>query len=413
MRRRKAATPTLLRLLLLLHVFCDVSKGLVLPSSASWGRMPSRRLNHSLRPAHIRCALPPIDAQAEVGQILREAQLEEDIAEITEMSAGFCNWVYRVDLVTSGPIVVKLFSPLAKLRLQPDLRGVGDETASDEGLGPRLLHRSADGLVTQYIVGDTLTEADMHADGSNLPATIAPKLAAFHGPPQQLKEDEPPILWCFLDAMVEHIAKAEEALPEGITLRQIKGEVARMRARCDALALPIVRGHGDLKPSNVMMVRAAEEAVGADEAISFIDFELSGRHYRGYDLFKLFRTAAKPSTRNMRAFFQHYLAAADADADIGAAAAATSPSATALALELDVLQAEAFAAEPLTWLEAAVFFLFAICVYPEHSSDWVHLAHDRWSRYLASAEAVEHGGEAARALLDARAKLCAAQSAHA
>ena len=60
--------------------------------------------------------------------------------------------------------------------------------------------RSADGLVTQYIVGDTLTEADMHADGSNLPATIAPKLAAFHGPPQQLKEDEPPILWCFLDA---------------------------------------------------------------------------------------------------------------------------------------------------------------------------------------------------------------------
>ena len=174
-----------------------------------------------------------------------------------------------------------------------------------------------------------------------------------------------------------------------------------MRARCDALALPIVRGHGDLKPSNVMMVRAAEEGVGADEAISFIDFELSGRHYRGYDLFKLFRTASEPSTINMRRFFEHYLTAS---AEIPAAGG-SSASAASVELELDVLQAEAYAAEPLTWLEAAVFFLFAICVYPEHSADWVDLAQDRWSRYLGSAEAVEPDGVAAHALLDARAKL--------
>ena len=73
--------------------------------------MPSRRSTTPLRPAHIRCALPPIDAQAEVGQILREAQLEEDIAEITEMSAGFAQPDIQVDLVTSGPIVEALQSP--------------------------------------------------------------------------------------------------------------------------------------------------------------------------------------------------------------------------------------------------------------------------------------------------------------
>ena len=83
-----------------------------------------------------------------------------------------------------------------------------------------------------------------------------------------------------------------------------------MRARCEALDLPIVYGHGDLKPSNVMSTHssaAAGAAVGAaagaaadadaeqdqansDSQICFIDFELAGQTYRGYDLYKLFRT---------------------------------------------------------------------------------------------------------------------------
>ena len=112
MRRRKAATPTLLRLLLLLHVFCDVSKG---ASAAQFSLVGAHAIAapQPLPPpcAHIRCALPPIDAQAGLGRYCVKHSSEEDIAEITEMSAGFCNWVYRVDLVTSGPIVVKLFSP--------------------------------------------------------------------------------------------------------------------------------------------------------------------------------------------------------------------------------------------------------------------------------------------------------------
>ena len=94
-------------------------------------------------------------------------------------------------------------------------------------------------------------------------------------------------------------------------------------------------------------------------------------HYRGYDLFKLFRTAGPRSAENMRAFLGAYLACrggtAD-DTDTAPADAATAVAAvSAGSLELDELQAEANAAEPLTWLEAAVFFLFAISVYPSQA----------------------------------------------
>ena len=48
-----------------------------------------------------------------------------------------------------------------------------------------------------------------------------------------------------------------------------------MRERFGELQLPVVLGHGDLKPSNVM-AGADAPPPGADEAVSFIDFELAG-----------------------------------------------------------------------------------------------------------------------------------------
>ena len=146
-----------------------------------------------------------------------------------------------------------------------------------------------------------------------------------------------------------------------------------MRRRCDALNLPLVYGHGDLKPSNVM------ECAAAAGGVCFIDLELAGDHYRGYDLFKLFRTSEQMSRANLRAFLRDYLAAtAAADDDEGRAGAeapasaksaksarsAKSSAALESSLRLDELQAETYASEPLSWLEAAVFFLFAIREYP-------------------------------------------------
>ena len=75
----------------------------------------------------------------------------------------------------------------------------------------------------------------------------------------------------------------------------------------------------------------------------------------------------------------------------------------AVDLLLDELVAESYAAEPLTWLEAAVFFLFAISVYPSQSDDWAPLALQRWERYLSSAGTIDEDGPVTAELLKARA----------
>ena len=380
--------------------------------------------------------------------LLRAANLTQEPERITEMSAGFCNWVYRIDFPGQPPLVAKLFSPLAQLRLAPELRGAGDEAAGETGLGPRLIFRSADGLITDYIDGSELTEKDIHASGSSLSSSIAPLVARLHGLPdirspasaKVTSEHMPvpladasvprsPILWEFLEAMLSRIAESPERLPPRISLSKVREEVERMRRRCCALRLPVVSGHGDLKPSNVMRLSqdgsSASDAGGAVQC-QFIDFELSGDHYRGYDLFKLFRTADEPNVENMRSFLSTY-ATASAAIDLPTTAAASDdPSRSSggptplkksdgrgavTSVLLDELIAEAYAAEPLTWLEAAVFFLFAISVYPSESDDWAPLALQRWERYLASASAIDADGPVTVALLEARAQRGAAAAA--
>ena len=83
------------------------------------------------------------------------------------------------------------------------------------------------------------------------------------------------------------------------------------------------------------------------------------------------------------------------------------------ALELDELLAETYAAEPLTWLEAAIFFLFACAEYPAEAERWAPLAEQRWQRYLVSAHLVDDDGEATLALARARAAHRVPQVPHA
>ena len=83
------------------------------------------------------------------------------------------------------------------------------------------------------------------------------------------------------------------------------------------------------------------------------------------------------------------------------------------ARELDELLAETYAAEPLTWLEAAIFFLFACAEYPAEAERWAPLAEQRWQRYLVSALLVDDDGEATLALARARAAHRVPQVPHA
>ncbi|KAH8066447.1 hypothetical protein JL722_889 [Aureococcus anophagefferens] len=182
-------------------------------------------------------------SHAAIGDLLRRTPgVSPDCAyDATPLQSGFCNDVFRVDVEhRPQPLVVKLFSDLARARCAPACRGVVDVAAGAAGLGPRV-------------------------------------------------------------------------------------------ARADVL------GHGDFKPSNVLL---------HDGAAVFIDFELAGPNYRGYDIFKLFRTneMAPASDAELLRFIAVYLA--EGGADSGDAEAAR-------------CLAESKLFEPLTWLEAAIFFEFA------------------------------------------------------
>merc|ERR1711957_724736 len=103
------------------------------------------------------------------------------------------------------------------------------------------------------------------------------------------------------------------------------------------------------------------------EKVTLIDFELSGPNFRGFDLMKIFRTADGPDERCMRYFMRAY----------------------AEAVELPVteetvsdLVAEAYMFEPLTWLEACIFFLALPMFKVEDTARWNALAIDRWTKYM-------------------------------
>ena len=103
----------------------------------------------------------------------------------------------------------------------------------------------------------------------------------------------------------------------------------------------------------------------------FIDFELSGPNYRGYDIFKLFRTneMSPVCDAELLRFIEAYLGA----------------DANHVAVERCLFETKLF--EPLTWLEAAIFFAFAAVKLPENSDEWIGLAKDRWAAYEETAGA--------------------------
>lgn len=268
------------------------------PRAAACSPLPQPLVPRRRHLAPPKCALPSGDSepqQVALRELLHEAGLTHEPLAVSEMSAGFCNWVYRVDMPAPvGSVVVKIFSPLAKVRLAPALRGLGDAIAGARGLGPRLIFRNPEGLITDFVPGDTLTEEHMHGASDDLPQRIAPRLAALHstaldaeleravgmvtGSAAGMRAPGPPdgasgrgvVLWDFLGSMVDVIAKRASALPPGICVKHVRGEVSRMRERFEALRMPVVLGHGDLKPSNVM-------ATATGGAPTFIDFELAGR----------------------------------------------------------------------------------------------------------------------------------------
>jgi len=237
-----------------------------------------------------------------------------------------------------------------------------DVLAGRTGLGPRVLHSGHQGVVMERLLGRTLEEADMHRNDNRLLEAVAQSLAALHQltlPP--ICEGEP-MLWRTVDKMLEALACRPELMPDGMPgLGPLLVEVRSAKAALAKHEPKVVSGHGDFKPSNVM------EHEGH---VKLIDFELGGPNYRGFDLYKVFRTAKPQSEESMAHFMFKYLAFTEGE--------------TVSDEEVSNLMAEIRLFEPLTWLEACIFFLILPQFKPEKTAEWADLAKDRWTKYQES-----------------------------
>jgi thiamine kinase-like enzyme len=137
----------------------------------------------------------------------------------------------------------------------------------------------------ECIDGTTLDETTIHNSNSKpLLQTIALQLRTLHSIPFKV---EPNMLWYSLEAMLEN-TWSEELLQE----------YRFLHSHISPLPLHMCLGHGDFKPSNIVL--------HYDGLVRFIDFELSGLHYRGFDIAKLFRTDSVVNTDNRDFFINIY-----------------------------------------------------------------------------------------------------------
>ena len=367
--------------------------------------------------------LTEADRQGLLRGLLVDAHLLDDGSMVSSngcqsptLGRGFCNWVYKVPPASSldggggdddnlgNAVVVKVFSDLAKVRVPGDMLGSIDVLASDGRIGPKVIHRGSNGIVMEYVDGTVLTEESVHGvaaakddggdedtsmihgDGRILCEKIGAKLAQLHCTtiPSDLPmaNEVDNMLWTTLDAMLDFVGDdgpiPEAVLGGGWTHHRLCQEVQTMRQKLDALDLPRVLCHGDFKPSNIVVANNCAGGGGGVGEIVLIDYELSGPGYRGFDFYKLFRTAdsSRQNDDNMAAFVRSYLRSTYR--------ADNACSATIDSAQVAQVLAEMKLFEPLTWLEAGIFFLFAAKGDPTQVQRWEKLALDRFTQFDAS-----------------------------
>jgi thiamine kinase-like enzyme len=297
--------------------------------------------------------------------LLRAVACSRTDAEMTDnglypLAMGFANRVCRSTLPDGESIVIKSYTELVLLRVDRDAIGLVDLAAGKAGIGPRVHHSSDRGLITEFVPGRTLQEADMHKGDVPLLRAVAETLATLHQMPVPLACEGEPMLWRTIDKMMRVVARRPDLLPpEGLpSLENIFAEISVAKAALRVHKPTVVLGHGDFKPSNV---------IADDEGhVTLIDFEVAGPNYRGFDLLKAFRTALPFSESSL-------------DHVLGAYAERTACLAPGSGVAK--LKAEARIFEPLTWLEAAVFFWTLPQFKPEETPRWHALGVDRWKKY--------------------------------
>ena len=306
-------------------------------------------------------------------------------AEPLHGKAAFCNKLYRITAYNeekTTSMIAKIFSSLALARMDPDLElGEFDVFLGNLGLSPRVLARNGKGIVMEECRGKVLSEKDVH-DGNSSESVVrqcAQALARLHSlhptpPPQRTlsttgarRREDPTtsgkknMLWRACHVMLANIHQKWQCRG-GWTKQRLQQVLERHRSFVESNVVTecptVLLGHGDCKPSNIILA--------PDQGVQFIDLELAGMHYRGFDIAKYLRTGnnASENDRSQRIFLETYREFSTCGVDDNT-----------LEMEVELLK-------PLTWLEAAIFFACMENTCPPQERDkWNGLAEDRLEKY--------------------------------
>lgn len=171
-----------------------------------------------------------------------------------------------------------------------------------------------------------------------------------------------PLIWVWLFELIQQL-KMINKLPSFISVEDIEREVRVMQQIFECSKIRVCTCHGDLKPSNMM--------VSDENELFFIDLDLGGPNYCAFDIMKLFRTSKEITSvkkeEHLKAFLEIYCKVL---------ACNISPKA---------IYSEAKMCEPLTWLEAALFFSLSAALDESKTGEEVDhhgLFNNRWENYL-------------------------------
>jgi thiamine kinase-like enzyme len=306
------------------------------------------------------------------------------VQPVTTAKAAFCNTLYRVstknNLGMKKTYMLKIFSDLATSRIKAamDLTVPHDHDSTQEQdndsslfyvdrlaakhhLGP-VIHASLDcdtgfatpALLMEYCAGRPLTTEDLYdEDGAivHLAATALAKLHALelnHHPWYPNDQTNSNRLWQSCHVLMQQYVDPNWVASDGKQKRWTYSRLydcimyheSQTRKHRYTL-LTTNTGHGDCKPSNLILhcPKSKQHC-----QLRFLDFELAGRNYVAFDIAKLWRSSSPMTLQSRHQTIERFLETYVAESG------RNNLTTFDLQKQFDLLL-------PLTWLEAAVFFV--------------------------------------------------------
>ena len=345
-----------------------------------------------------------------------------------ETTGAYCNQLFRVALLASAEehtysFIVKIFSPLAQKRMisvRDCLRF--HAAAGAHGLGPEVVATVLDekeegeplssdsgiaAILMKEFSGRTLAEEDLHGSDylksdstRELLQKTAVAVARLHqlgtttnrqqqqGLHSNSHTSEHNIVMFHACEVMLSLCDRHWSVSGAASFDRLRQAYDTQKQRLQQMLTDennlVETGHGDLKPSNIMVIQQQSPTTHTHSyEIRLIDWDLAGRHFRAFDLAKLFRTE-RPTAHtvpNRRFFLEAY--AAECNRNCLPAAQSTTR------LDPNVLERQVELLLPMAWLEAAIFF---VCMSGQSSSSssvsvasrWNQLAVCRLENYHAS-----------------------------